>query len=640
MSILTIGTVHSKSKNWLMIDSQIIGKVDSLVQKYQTASDKKTAAHIAFQLGEYYWFRREIPEAEQWFLTSLENENEPNNINDVVNANALLAHLYHHIGEFEKSEDYANQAQNKIAKITNKRLLGNIYEVKGRIYHSLGESESSFKYFLMADSANISSIYPEIRKLSVYVKLIIADIFKDQSQYTKSKEYLDGAYCTALEYKDQTLINVCQESLARWYIADGKLDEARRIYLELLNDETRPSATLYSNQGLGEIEFLEKNYSQAIVRFSKAVDIAKKTNELYMLDVFYHEMAKTYFAKNDLTKSKIYLDSCIQHKGSNLSNKLMAYELKSEILEAQKDYKGALEALRVKNIIQDSLNRQNLATLTNQLDAANRTKEKDSKIRSLEYDKMVAADINLKNDVIKYLLFVIILILAMFFYIIYAQMKKRKLLEKEAAIQEQQNRISADLHDDIGSTLSSISVYSELASKFHAASPDKSKDLVDKISIQSTELMSRIEDIIWSLKPKSDERFSFENKIRNIAIEQLSPKNIQVDFQIDQEVERKLNEPRIRKNVLLIIKEAIQNIAQHSHADQAKIILAQDSDNITIKMIDNGKGFDDQKLISTNGLKNMKWRAENINGSLSIFANDQQGTTITCTIPIARIREV
>jgi signal transduction histidine kinase len=638
MSILTLWTMHANSENCRNTEYQINGKVDSLVLMFQTSNNEATAAHYAFLLGEYYWFERQIIEAEKWFSISLSKENQPNNTNDVINALVLLTNLYHHKGDFKKAEYFANQAFEKISIIDNKRLLGNVFEIKGRIFHSLGKSEASFNYFLKADSVNMMSSDPEIRKLSVYVKLIISDIFDGQGQKDKSIGYLNAAYQSAKEAKDSTQINLCLQAIARWNITIGKLSEAKNIYVNLLKNQTRLSAKLYSYQGLGEIHFLEKNYTQAITNFSQVIDIAKKTNELYMLDVFYHDMAKTFFAKNDLVKSKIYLDSCIYHKGSNLSNKMVAYELKSKILETQKDYKGALESIKTKNIIQDSLNRQNIATLTNQLDAANSTKEKDSRILSLEHEKTVAEAVNEKNSIIKYLLLVIILISAFVFYMIYTQMKKKKIIEQQKAIQEEQNRISAELHDDIGSTLSSISVYSELASKYHASSPDKSKEMVEKISKQSTELMTRIEDIIWSLKPKSDVRFNFKNKIKDLAGEHLHVKSILFEIEISDQIEEIINEPKLRKNLLLIIKEAIQNIAKHSEASEAMISITIEDSFLIVSIKDNGIGIKGELSKSGNGLINMRKRVSDLNARFDLVSDSEKGTKIICTIPLDTCR--
>ncbi len=640
VQLLASLSIFAKNENCRFIDDSYITKSDSLIQLFNNSVNDKNAAHHAFKVGEYFWFQRQIVEAEKWFLISLEKENQPNNTNDVVNATTLLAHLYHHEGEFEKAENLANQAFEKLSKISNKKLLGNIYEIKGKICHSLGKSEESFKYFIRADSVNMLSPYPEIRQLSVYLKLIIADIFNTQGQKNKSKKYLDEAYKLAKEHKDSTQINLCLQSLARWNISMGKLDKAKEIYLTLLKKQKILSSLLYTYQGMGEVNYIEKNYTQAIINFKKAVNIAKITHELYMLDDFYYDIAKTYFAQNELIKSSIYLDSCMHHKGGNLSNKLLAYDLKSKLLEVQNDYRGALDAIQTKNIIQDSLNRQNIVILTNQLDAANRTKEKDEIIHKLENENSLAEEINRKNNVIKYLFIFIILTLAFVFVLIVNQIKRRKTLEQQMAIQSEQNRISADLHDDIGSTLSSISVYSELANKYFSLAPDKSKDMIGKISILSTELMNRIEDIIWSLKPKSDIRFNFKNKLNDLASDLLVTRQIPFDLEMDDDIEALLNEPKLRKNVLLILKEAMHNISKHSEATQVYISLKHVGKNINITVIDNGKGFDSYQIKGGYGLNNMKKRADDIRATFIIKTNISSGTTINCNIPIASIRQI
>jgi len=216
--------------------------------------------------------------------------------------------------------------------------------------------------------------------------------------------------------------------------------------------------------------------------------------------------------------------------------------------------------------------------------------------------------------------------------------EQKNKLEKELAILQEHERISADLHDDIGSTLSSISVYSELADKYYESRPEKSHEIVHQISVQTRELMTRIEDIIWSLKPHDPDKSTLRSRIMDYAVELLSGKNVGYTIEVDPEVDELLKEPFTRKNILLIIKEAIHNSAKYSKASLVNIGVKTSTDRVEIRIEDNGVGMDVAIAGKGNGLGNMKKRSEDIGGSFFLHSFPEKGTTIEVVIPMTRIR--
>ena len=216
--------------------------------------------------------------------------------------------------------------------------------------------------------------------------------------------------------------------------------------------------------------------------------------------------------------------------------------------------------------------------------------------------------------------------------------EQRSELEKQLAILQEHERISADLHDDIGSTLSSISVYSELADKYYASRPEKSHEIVHKISVQTRELMTRIEDIIWSLKPHTLDKTTFKNRLQDYALELLSGKDMGYTIEVDQGVDDLVTDPFLRKNILLIIKEAINNSAKYSQASLVAIEVRRAPTHLNITIKDNGTGFDLTSPTAGNGLGNMKKRWEDIGGAFVLQSTPGQGTRIEVNIPMANIR--
>ena len=212
--------------------------------------------------------------------------------------------------------------------------------------------------------------------------------------------------------------------------------------------------------------------------------------------------------------------------------------------------------------------------------------------------------------------------------------QKRK-LEKQLAIQKERERITADLHDDVGATLSSMYIYGELASSVWEIKPAESKEMVSRISVQSKELMNRMSDIIWSLKSPLEEKNSFTARLKNYTQELLAGKGISATFNIDEVLTSQIVNPLARKNILLIAKEAINNIAKYSGASMATISISRSGDDLELVVTDNGLGFDKNSITPGNGLGNMEQRCAQLQGTYQVETSPGSGVRITCRIPVA-----
>jgi signal transduction histidine kinase len=200
-------------------------------------------------------------------------------------------------------------------------------------------------------------------------------------------------------------------------------------------------------------------------------------------------------------------------------------------------------------------------------------------------------------------------------------------LQQVLSLQKIRNRIAADLHDDIGSTLNSISVYSEVAKK------DKTgkTQALEMIGESSRKVIDAMSDIVWTINPEND---TFENviaRMRSFAYILLKTKGIEFTFKADETL-NKLSLPMLaRKNVYLLFKEATNNIVKYSNAARASFHISFENKNIKMLIRDNGVGFDANTVQMGNGIKNMKRRAEEIGGQLQIESAEGKGTSIELT---------
>lgn len=186
------------------------------------------------------------------------------------------------------------------------------------------------------------------------------------------------------------------------------------------------------------------------------------------------------------------------------------------------------------------------------------------------------------------------------------------------------NNIASDLHDDIGSTLNSISVLSEVA-KQQAGKPLPALDEVGESSRKIVEAMS---DIVWTINPEND---SFEKiivRMRSFAYQVMKGKKIEFKFQVEGDFSKLTLPMQMRKNFYLIFKEATTNIAKYSQATQVNFSVVKNDASIFLIIRDNGIGFDINKVESGNGIKNMQRRAKEINAGLIIEPEEGSGTHI------------
>lgn len=205
--------------------------------------------------------------------------------------------------------------------------------------------------------------------------------------------------------------------------------------------------------------------------------------------------------------------------------------------------------------------------------------------------------------------------------------------EQQMVVTKERERITTDLHDDIGASLSSMSLYGDLAGSIWEVKPEESKKLVDRISETSKSLMERMGDIVWSMKPADVNRYTLEARLKNYSNELLTPKNITCVFEIDGPLAASVTNPEVRKNLLLISKEAINNIAKYSEATEASVVLKQQEEKIVLIITDNGKGFVESELQQGNGLQHIRQRCSQLNGRCNIISEMGKGVTIRCVFP-------
>jgi signal transduction histidine kinase len=217
-----------------------------------------------------------------------------------------------------------------------------------------------------------------------------------------------------------------------------------------------------------------------------------------------------------------------------------------------------------------------------------------------------------------------------FTYLIY-----RLRLNRLLAVERIRNKVARDLHDDVGSTLSTINILSSMAKTKLLTDPVKTSEYISKITNNSQQMMEAMDDIVWSIKPNNDNMQRIVARMREYASSILEPKEIEIDFQIDGNIyDLKLN-MEMRRDVFLIFKEALNNSAKYSHCSKIEIDVKFENNKLIIRIIDNGIGFDIRTADSGNGLGNMQKRAQSLHGKIDINSEEGKGTEISLIVPVS-----
>lgn len=211
--------------------------------------------------------------------------------------------------------------------------------------------------------------------------------------------------------------------------------------------------------------------------------------------------------------------------------------------------------------------------------------------------------------------------------------KQQQEFKQQLALEQQRNKITADLHDDIGATLSSLQINSAVANQLLEKNPAEAQKILEKIEAQSEQLSDKIGDIIWSMKPGKEEFLTLTSRIKNFTNEIVGSTNINYKIKIDKQIDKVITDISARKNILLFVKEATNNAVKYSKAKQLTILIQVVGNQIAVEISDDGVGFD-TSIIKGNGLGNMQKRIEELRGQFSIESEINKGTKIKATFPI------
>lgn len=220
---------------------------------------------------------------------------------------------------------------------------------------------------------------------------------------------------------------------------------------------------------------------------------------------------------------------------------------------------------------------------------------------------------------------------------------RRSREERLVELERVRTRIATDLHDDIGASLTQIAILSEVAQTKGGNGNGAQAAPLAKITEVSNELVGTMSDIVWSINPSKDHLSDLVQRMRRFASDSLAPKDIIVRFDLPEDGSAIVVDSNIRREVFLVFKEAVNNVAKHSNASRVDVKLTINDRLIELEVRDNGTGFDtappsfedtySSEGYSGNGIPSMQKRAAEMGGSIELQSSSESGTLVRLTMP-------
>lgn len=219
--------------------------------------------------------------------------------------------------------------------------------------------------------------------------------------------------------------------------------------------------------------------------------------------------------------------------------------------------------------------------------------------------------------------------------------RKIQQLEQQRALEKERDRIARDMHDDVGGSLTRITLLSEIAEAEIASgkivAPEESRARIQKISAMSREVVRNVDEIVWAVDPGNDSLEKFASYICHLAEELLKVTVINYRLDVPTMLPNYYLGSDVRHNLFLVVKECLNNVVKHSEATEVSLQMGIAGTEFTVTISDNGRGFETGKLKPfSNGLGNMRKRMDKIGGVITLKSQLDHGTTVALAINLEK----
>lgn len=635
-----IDTVRLKTLNYLGSLYRVWeGKKDStvyygnlMVQLAQSLKNVEFEVKGLFQLEYYYHYIKEkYPEAlkiNYQALSIIENHKQDPNIGWRINMNLgelyLMTQDYTNALAFLKKASQLIELGSGIGAAATVGFKINILERIASLYDRQNNFAESERFYLLAlDKLSESAT----KSNHAYIYGDLSDFYQKYEQYDKAIEFGKKAEQMWTELRHPVGLSGAWADLAKLYALTGQMETAIEYAQKALNIKNSIS------QARQKAYFALFKAYEAKQEWQKSLDNYQK----YITDRDLREKQKNINTLTSLQK-QYELDKLeLQSQQAQLlqEQRLLTVQKEAEInrLKANAEKKGLIQKAQ-----QTDLQRR-LETTTLKASAQQKQLYQQSQIKKLQISQL-GQELTLQNRTRNFLIAALGLLSllggTLFWYNRKLRNTNAKLIQKNREIEEafskgqttERKRVSADLHDEIGSALSTIGIFSDLAKrKAQKVAPELVQE-IERIGTKSRDTIQTMRDTIWTLN--EDPPQSLWERMYQFGLETLSANSIRLDWQVPMNGQSVEVPFATKRNLFLAFKEAINNIVKHAEANVVTVELRMTKEGLRLKVIDNGKGFNVAVAQGQgNGLRNFTERLQAIGGTTVVESKLGKGTTLT-----------
>lgn len=393
-------------------------------------------------------------------------------------------------------------------------------------------------------------------------------------------------------------------------------------YISLAKASGRKKTLADSYLHLGQILQEAKQTKQALANYRQGIYLATSIKHPKIFE--FHKAAASHLLEmNDPITAAAHLDtlSQIAHKTSNSAHWSEYYQLLSKSHELNNDYKSAMEAYKLSIEYKQKVVSESVKKQVAQMELQYELQKKGTELAQLAASK---AKSRLWYNIVILICCVFIFVGLLLFY---RYRYQQKIAYKNHLLKER-NRISAELHDEVGSALSAINLISYSGISNQNKSGIQLKQSLVIINQHAKQLMESISDLVWSMHPDNEQLERLVVRMKSFAAEVFEAVDVSFTFEYVETLTPLKMAPSLRKDLYLIFKELVNNVAKYANASKVKIVITHDENSILLHLEDNGCGFDQNKVIKGNGFDNIANRAAAHQGTAQWESKLGEGTKV------------
>ena len=604
--------------------SSVQGELRRAIEQYQKAltyreaSDKRGISVVYNNLGVVYYQMGDYPTALSYYLKSLKLDEELGDKSDLAYSNNNLGLFYQYQKNYGEAIRYLTVANSLCAEIGNMECVAGTFSNLGLLYRVQGHLQESLSHYEHA-----LSIFDEIGNSAeaFAVKGNIGLIRRQLGDTLSAYQYLVSTVKGQRDLGIQGSLVSSLVNLGDLCIELNRYDEAQSYLHEAIVLSKRLGTREYTRNGLYSLYLLDStrgDFPLALEHFKEYILYKDSLLNMDNLERIAVIQSQYEAEKKDLQIKYLEDERAIKDLQIAVQRQKLKSAESSNLVQSQQ-----VELLKYEKQLGETL----LARQRDSIDATLAYTAKQDAEMQLVNREMEVRNLKLKRQS----LFNWYLLLGLGLLIIFAILVYNNyLVRQNLKLQALRNKIASDLHDDVGSTLTSISIFSEMAQR-------QSKEVIpalETIGESSRKMLDAMADIVWAINPENDQFEKVILRMRGFAYELLGAKNIDFEFKAGEDVSRLRLSMEVRRNLYLIFKEATNNMVKYAEATRASYIIKNQNGTLMMRVRDNGRGFDTSQSSDGNGLQNMRKRAEEIGGYLSIDSIPGEGTTVLLNVAI------